>query len=272
VNRATAAGELCDDSGDLSRLGDALVLGSIGFALRLIVCLWAAERFPPAEDGHFYDVVGRRIADGLGYTWAWPDGAVTYAAHYPVGYPALVGASYAVFGGRPVVAMVLNAALGAAAVVAVHRVSARIADRRGALLAASIAAVHPALLFYVPALMTEAIAGSLWVCAAWIAVASHATFERRTWLRSTLLGVIGGVATLVRPQMIVVWPVLGLLVARKVGWRALGVGFSVGALSLALCAPWTVRNYMRFDRFVFVSANSGWNVLMGSAERASGAW
>src|SRR5256885_7855973 len=48
----------------------------------------------------FYHAVATRIARGAGYTWAWPDGVVTYAAHYPVGYPALLGAAYAVFGDR----------------------------------------------------------------------------------------------------------------------------------------------------------------------------
>ena len=90
--------------------------------VRLATVAWAAGRFPPAGDGQFYDVVARRIARGLGYTWLWPDQTVTFAAHYPVGYPALVGALYAAVGAHPFVAMLLNAVLGAAAVYAVHRV------------------------------------------------------------------------------------------------------------------------------------------------------
>jgi hypothetical protein len=186
--------------------------------------------------------------------------------------PALVGALYALFGAYTFVAKSLNAALGEGACVAAHLVYARFADRRGALLAASIVAEHPALLINTTALMTEAVAGSLWMCGAWFAVASPAFLESRTWLRPTLLGVVGAVATLVRPQMIVLSPVLGLMAARKVGWRALGLAAAVTALSLALCAPWTVRNCIRFDRCVFVSANSGWNLVIGSAEHAIGTW
>ena len=55
------------------------------------VVAWASGRVSrPSEDGHYYDVLARRLASGDGYTWLWPDGAVTYAAHYPVGYPALL--------------------------------------------------------------------------------------------------------------------------------------------------------------------------------------
>ena len=70
----------------------------LALALRLLVALWGAGRFPPADDGSFYHVVATRIAHGDGYTWAWPDGVITYAAHYPVGYPALLGAGYTLMG------------------------------------------------------------------------------------------------------------------------------------------------------------------------------
>ena len=57
----------------------------VALAARLAVVAWAWSRFPPVEDGHYYDVLAQRLAQGLGYTWLWPDGAVTYAAHYPGG-------------------------------------------------------------------------------------------------------------------------------------------------------------------------------------------
>src|SRR4029079_8391323 len=100
----------------------------IALAVRLAVVAWAAGRFPPAADGTYYQRIAERIAEGLGYTWLWPDGAVTYAAHYPVGYPALAGALYALFGPRPAVAMALNALLGALAAYAVHRMVQRAAS------------------------------------------------------------------------------------------------------------------------------------------------
>jgi hypothetical protein len=39
-----------------------------------------------------------------------------------------------------------------------------------------------------------------------------------------------------------------------------------------VCAPWTLRNCQRMGRCVLVSANGGWNLLIGTAEQAKGAW
>ena len=86
-----------------------LIVAAVGLAVRLAVVAWAAGTIPAAADGTYYDTFAARLAEGHGYTWLWPDGAVTYAAHYPVGYPAMVALGYAVFGAKPVVAMVLNA-------------------------------------------------------------------------------------------------------------------------------------------------------------------
>jgi hypothetical protein len=44
------------------------------------------------------------------------------------------------------------------------------------------------------------------------------------------------------------------------------------AFSLAVCLPWTARNCARLDRCVFVSANGGWNLLIGAGPGATGAW
>jgi hypothetical protein len=88
------------DAVERGRRDAALVFG-VALAVRLAVVAWAHARFPPAEDGHYYDVLARRLAAGAGYTWLWPDGAVTYAAHYPVGYPGILAAAYAAFGATP---------------------------------------------------------------------------------------------------------------------------------------------------------------------------
>ena len=88
-------------------------LFGLALGLRLLVVAFAHDRFPPADDGSFYHAVAIRIAEGAGYTWVWPDGVVTHAAHYPVGYPALLGVFYALFGATPLNAMLVNALLAA---------------------------------------------------------------------------------------------------------------------------------------------------------------
>jgi 4-amino-4-deoxy-L-arabinose transferase-like glycosyltransferase len=254
-------------------VGDALWLAVLSLAIRALVVFWARDRFPPADDGTFYHVVAQRIAHGAGYTWLWPDGTITYAAHYPVGYPALLGAAYALFGSRPVVAMSANALLGSFAAFAGQRITIRGASRRAALLTGLLLSLHPGLVFYTPALMTEGVAAELLVVAVWLAL-RVADQPRPAW-RLVALGVCAGVITLIRPQLLVLAPLLGFFALSphetNYAQRALRA-FLVTWVAVCLCLPWTIRNCKRMDQCVFVSANGGWNLLIGSAREADGAW
>ncbi len=245
---------------------------------RLAVVAWAAA-FPPTADGAYYHVLAQRLAEGHGYTWLWPDGVVTHAAHYPVGYPALIALPYALFGARPVVAMVVNALVGAVGAAALHDVLVRSTRPRLALAGGLAYALHPALVAYTPALMTEGVTASL------LAVALAATMRareaetgRRTWGWLLVTGLALGVATLVRPPSILFAPAFGALGAAgmlgsaRVDARRSGAGAAgVTILALSLCAPWTLRNCARMDRCALVSVNGGWNLLIG-AQTDTGAW
>lgn len=263
------------------RVRRGLVVFAIALGLRGLVVLWARDVVPPTADGAFYHVVAGRIAEGLGYTWAWPDGTVTYAAHYPVGYPALLGCVYRLFGASPVVAMTMNALLGAlvaplALVIGERLVSAEEApDRRRkvGLCAGLLAATSPSLVAYSAALMTEALVG-LWTLVALFLVLLGS--ERRGVGRVVLFGISVlalGAATLTRPQSVLLAPVVGFLAlprAARLRRFATAATFAVGALAVTL--PWTLRNCEKMERCVFVSANGGWNLLIGTYPEGRGAW
>ena len=246
----------------------ALRVALIALGVRLGVVAFAVGRFPPTDDGTFYQQIAARIAHGLGYTWAWPDGTVTFAANYPVGYPALLGALYAVTGPHVGVAMLANAVLGAVASGAAVVLGSRRHEPRSGMLAGLIVALEPALVFYTPALMTEAVAGELLVIAAVLATEEGA----RRAMRLVGAGLALGVATLVRPEMLLLAPVVGALAE----WRAPNVrrvmlaAALVTGTALAACAPWTLRNCARLDRCAFVSANAGQNLLIGTSPLGRG--
>ena len=247
----------------------ALAVAAVSLAARLGVVLWAAGRIPPAADGTYYDTLARRLAAGHGYTWLWPDGAVTYAAHYPVGYPALLALGYAAFGAKPVVAMLLNAALGALASVATWSLVARASSPRLALLAGVVSALHPALLPYTAAIMTEGVTASLLVIAAALTDEARASSSPVRWL--ALTGLVMGIATLVRPQALALAPVFGAVALIRRPKLALVGAAAVTAIALVVCAPWTARNCVRMERCALVSVNGGWNLAIG-AQTKSGAW
>ncbi len=253
---------------DLDAFGAAI----LGFAARFAVVLWAAPRFPAAEDGRFYHAIAQRIAGGHGYTWVWPDGAVTYAAHYPIGYPALLGALYAVTGASLLAAGLLNALLGASSVLCVHAIAATRASRGGALAAALFVALHPALVGYTPAPMTEGVAAALIAAAGWVSV--RARSSPRPSVLLAVLGVLLALTTLVRPEIAILAPFFGAL-----AWppgagvrRRLGGALASVLLVVAVGAPWALRNCARMDRCVAGSANAGWNLLIGTLPEARGSF
>jgi hypothetical protein len=79
-----------------------------------------------------------------------------------------------------------------------------------------------------------------------------------------------GVGTLLRPQTLLIAPLLGLMSARAGLRRRLVAAAATTALAIAVCLPWTLRNCARMDRCVLVSANAGWNLLIGATPGAGG--
>ncbi len=253
-----------------SRRLDGLTVLGVALLARVAVLLWARGRFPAVADGTYYDIFARRLAAGQGYTWAWPDGTITYAAHYPVGYPALLALPYGLLGGGASVAMGINALLGAGLAWAIHALLAPVSSRRGALLGGLAVALHPALLPYTAAVMTEGVTASLLALSA-------ALLARRTGAGRIVAGLVLGAAVLVRPQSLVLAPLFGLLAARASArrWREvvvrLATGVLITALALGVCAPWTLRNCRRMGSCALVSVNGGWNLLIGT-QTTTGAW
>jgi hypothetical protein len=254
------------------RLRDAIVVFATALAARLAVVAWAAARFPAVEDGHYYDVLARRLASGQGYTWLWPDGAVTYAAHYPVGYPALVAAGYAAFGPATGVAMLVNALIGAAGCAGVYRIVDGPGVPAWRPLAAGLAvALHPALVPYTAAVMTEGVTTALLAVAA--ALALGVARARRPWVPLVGCGAVLALAVMVRPQSLALAPFVGALaVGEGAAWRARARQAAVvTAIAVVCVAPWTARNCRVMHRCALVSVNGGWNLLIG-AVTTTGGW
>ncbi len=252
---------------------------ALALAPRLYVAIaWTRE---PVWDGHYYDIGARSIAAGRGYVGV--EGGPW--CHYPVGYPALLGAAYRVFGSGALVGPLLNAVLGALTAALVYGLARRVEgmNETRAVAAGLLVALHPGLVAYTPLLMTELTAGALLCAAALLALPlplprSQAEAEpslprlrgRAGVGAMALAGLFFGLATLVRPQTILCAPAVALLLPdleRRARIRAAAI---VTAVALAVVAPWTVRNCRVMDGCAFVSTNGGWNLAIGSFPRATG--
>lgn len=220
--------------------------------------LWVAHAWAPEPtwDGAYYHEGAQNIAAGLGYVGhsgkAW--------CHYPVGYSALLGGVYALFGDAPIVGKRLGAALGALLAALVFLLARRSASERRAVLAGVLVAIHPGLVAYAALHMTELASAVLIVAAALVAGEGP---------RRVGAGLVLGLATLVRPQSLLLAPLVGLFGARRL--RPMIVAGTIAtAVAVLTVVPWTVRNCRVMDGCAFVSTNGGWNLAIGSFPRATG--
>ncbi len=226
---------------------------------RIYVALaWARE---PVWDGHYYHFGATRIAAGLGYSEdVIHDGLRVWKpwTHYPVGYSAFLAPFYALLGPHTWVAPLLNALTGTLLVTLIHRLALRTLGRWRAAVAAVLTAIHPGLIAYCAAVMTEPFAALLVVLAAYFVVRAP---ERRSTL--VVSGLTLTAAVLVRPTSLLALPLVVFLFPFSF-WRSVTRTLIIGATCVLGVLPWTIRNCHRMDACTFVSSNAGWNLAIGA--------
>jgi 4-amino-4-deoxy-L-arabinose transferase-like glycosyltransferase len=234
-------------------------LGMVALLPRLFVAIaWARE---PVWDGHYYHLGASRIAAGLGYSEdVLSHGVLLWKpwTHYPVGYSALLSLFYRVFGSHLLVAPLLNAVLGAATAILVHRIALSHLGSTRARVAGGAAALHPGLIAYCPLVMTEIASAFLLVLLVWTLL-----HFRGRWHAAVLGGVIMGALTLMRPASLLLVPLIALSEPRPLARAAGRTAVTLG-VALLLVLPWTARNCMRMDGCALVSTNGGWNLAIGA--------
>ncbi len=246
-------------SSDQRDIAFTLALIVVALLPRLFVAIaWAKE---PVWDGHYYHFGAERIAAGLGYS---EDVVVAGReiwkpwCHYPVGYSALLGAVYRVFGSGLSVAPLVNALLGTALVAVSHRLARHYLSTTRARVAGALVALHPGLIAYSAVVMTEGLAALLLILAPLAARAF-----RRDWLSVVIAGALIGAAALVRPSSLLAAPLL-VLVLRGPLPRSLIGAAAATAMAFVMILPWTLRNCKVMDGCALVSTNGGWNLAIGA--------
>jgi hypothetical protein len=159
----------------------------------------------------------------------------------PWGYAYFLAAFYRVFGDRPVIPLVVQAALNAAMPLLVFLFARREFDERVAVVAAALTGALSFNTVYASTQAADAVCNVIFMAGV-LALARARC--RDDWRLYALAGVLLGTAPQFRPNLILVPPVLGafLLAERASGTRAVHASIVVLA-SAALLMPWTVRNY-----------------------------
>ena len=186
------------------------------------------------------------------------------AAYWPIGYRAFLAASMASFGHKVLVGQLANLALSALCLVVLHRFCMdRFGDRRLAGVAVVLLAIYPNHMGYSVGLYSEPLFTLL------LLVLVTFTRPGAGFGRFALMGVLVGLATLVKTQMLLLGPMLLFLLGLR-DWSAQAVISSAyravfAALFMALTIlPWTFRNQIVLGAPVLVSTNGGMSLLSGN--------
>ena len=232
----------------------------------LVRVLWMLLVDPkPVSDFDWYYTRAIDISLGHGYQYR---GAPTAA--WPVGYPAFLGALFAVFGHSLLVAKIANLALSVGIILLTSWMAGRLfRSALTARLTMLVLSFYPNHIAYTSLVASEPL--SMFLIMLGI---GFLLIERSRLLMTVLAGASFGLSCLVRPQglpiplILVLLPRSGL---RPFGGRLLSVACVYAALLLVL-VPWTIRNYKAFGGVFLVSTNGGGNLLIGNNPWANGTY
>jgi len=249
----------------------------VGAGLR-IAYLQEVRRLPdferPAVDAAFHDYWARGIAfDEWEPRENFSDPGIRTSPYFrPPGYAYFLAAVYAIFGDGYIAARLVQVALGLAGVILAFLFARRWFGRAPAMLLAAGMSGYWIFLFFEAELQATTLFVFLLlmflnVMGIW--------YTRRSFLPALIAGIVGGLATLVRPNF------LAILVAALVWivWARPDEGQRrrtiLGAAGLVLgtwlaIAPVTIRNQVVSGEFVPISANSGINLFIGNNAQANG--
>lgn len=228
-----------------------------GVAVRVVYTLVEAPWPPPGLDDQFYfSALPKLLADGEGFVapfkFVFGHTAVPTAEHPPLysvvlAIPSLVGLD------SPDAQRLAGAAFGAVTILALGLLGRRLAGDRAGLIAAGLAAVYPTLIAADGALMSETLYGAL---VALTLLAAYRLVESPDAGRALTLGALAALAALTRGEALLLLPLvlIGVVWRRPEGLRPALVAVVAFAVVLT---PWTVRNWIEFDRPVAIATNSG---------------
>ncbi|MDP6980926.1 MAG: glycosyltransferase family 39 protein [Myxococcota bacterium] len=217
--------------------------------------------FQPAVDPRFYHEWATRIAAG-----DWLGSGVFLQG--PL-YPYLLSLLYRVTGPDLFWPRFVNAVMGSLACVLVWWIARSLFDRRVALLAAALVALHGMFIFYEGSLLIANVLIPLNLLVVACALKAQNSERRALWFA---LGALIGLSALGRPNMLLFAPLIAIALVwhRAEAMRRVALLACLVAGVALVLAPGLMRNRAVADDWVLVSASAGMNFFNGNNADANG--
>jgi 4-amino-4-deoxy-L-arabinose transferase-like glycosyltransferase len=210
-------------------------------------------------DERFYHEFAVRIADGT-----YADRAVYEFA--PL-FAYLMAGVYRLFSPDIFHIRLLNILFGVLACWVIYGIGARLGGRKIGLLACLAAALYKPFILYSIVPLKEASAILLFALTAFMLLTA---IEKKGLLPSGLLGLAMGLLLNVRPNAVILIPLLMALIVwyryqNGDGLRTVAAHFGLCLLGLWIAvAPFVIRNYIVAGKFAVTTSQSGFNLYLGN--------
>jgi 4-amino-4-deoxy-L-arabinose transferase-like glycosyltransferase len=245
--------------------------------VRVIAAIYlgnSVEALPGTFDQVSYHNLALRVVAGHGFTFGEPWWPATAAgaptAHWSYLYTGYLILVYKIFGLNPLIARIIQAVIvGLLQPYLAYRIGRHLFNPQTGLAAAILTGFYTYFIYYSAALMTEpfyilAILASLLISMYMVKEepdreqGQTELFKKENLWMGVWLGLTLGVAVLMRQLFLLLIPFFLLWIWWASGkriWRSLLI---TGLMIVIMVIPFTIFNYLRFDRFVLLNTNAGY--------------
>ena len=258
-----------------------LLIVIVAFVLRLLVITAGhTYRITPRRD-HFQfgwetGRIARSIAEGHGFSSPTDLDSGPSAWTAPL-YPYILAGVFKIWGiytpASAWVILAFNSFWAALTCWTLYSVAGRIFGAWVARVTAWTWAVFPYLLYWAVRVVWEtSLTTFLLTLVLWLTMrASDERSPRGIWV---YLGLVWGVIVLTNTALVILLPFfLVWAIARSAARPQALRGAALSVAIMALCAaPWTIRNYDRFDRFLFIRDNLPLELYEANNNHSAGLW
>ncbi|QYK54423.1 MAG: glycosyltransferase family 39 protein [Fimbriimonadaceae bacterium] len=247
----------------LNRHWPALLILVVGAIARI---WWLSEvNTQPQTDFAWYLQRATDISHFMGYrTERGP------TAYWPVGYPLILAIVFKIFGSGLWIAKIFNCLLTLFAAYLTGAITHRLTgSKKLSSFTGLIVALSPGMIAYSGIIASEPLYTALTL------LAVHLALWSQSYVRWGFTGFWIGLATLVRPQAILIPFALAAVPRPEAEYRRPKLPFAIAiclGAALLTVTPWIIRNARTHGHFVFISANGGDNLWIGHNPNATGAY
>jgi 4-amino-4-deoxy-L-arabinose transferase-like glycosyltransferase len=254
---------------------------AIGFTLRLGYILIAhTYKFKTLDNNFSFGFemgrIGRAIATGRGFADPF-EGQTGPTAWEPPLYPYLIAGVFKLTGvysqASALILLGINSIFSALTCIPIFLIARKCFSEKVAVWTAWMWALLPWVMYWCTRWVWEtSLAALLLAVIFWLALEMEDMPGVKPWIA---FGMLWGVAALTNTSLLTFLPASGLWAwyrSSKTGKSSLAGVLLASMFFAAAIAPWLVRNYETFGKFVFIRSNFGAELRLGNGPGADGTW